>query len=169
MEGRWRFEERAHYGLTWDTKVRKAFSIAELMIVVAIIGILAALVAPCLRDYAREAREAAAKDNLRILRGAIELYALQHGGVAPGYDLGDVNNQATVESFQRQMVVQDGYLRKMPKNPFNNLDTMHIVKNSEAFPTQAIGQYGWIYQPASKTICLDWAGTDRRGVRYFDY
>jgi len=149
--------------------MRKAFSIAELMIVVAIIGILAALVVPCLRDYVREAREAAGKDNLRILRGAIELYAVRHAGVAPGYDLGNMSNQATTESFREQMVVQNGYLRRMPRNPFNDLDTMRIIGNSEAFPTQATGDYGWVYQPATKTVCLDWPGRDQTGVRYFDY
>ncbi len=149
--------------------MRRAFSIAELMIVVAIIGILAALVVPYFQNYAIEAKEAATKDNLRILRGAIELYAVQHGGVAPGYVLDDTNNQATAESFAKQMIGPGGCLRKMPRNPFNNLDTMHIIGNSEAFPTQATGDYGWIYKPAAKTICLDWPGSDIKNVRYFDY
>jgi prepilin-type N-terminal cleavage/methylation domain-containing protein len=149
--------------------MRRAFSIAELMIVVAIIGILAALVVPYFQNYAIEAKEAAAKDNLRILRSAIELYAAQHGGVAPGYDLDDINNQATAESFAKQMVGAGGCLRKMPRNPFNNLDTMHIIGNSEALPAQATGDYGWIYKPAAKTIRLDWPGSDLKDVRYFEY
>ncbi len=149
--------------------MRRAFSITELMIVVAIIGILAALVMPYFQNYAIEAKEAAAKDNLRILRSAIELYAVQHGGVAPGYDLGDVNNQATAESFEKQMVGPGGCLRKMPPNPFNNLYTMRVLGSSEVFPTQATGDYGWIYKPATKTIRLDWPGSDQEGLRYFDY
>ncbi len=139
------------------------------MIVVAIIGILAALVLPCFQNYTTEAKEAAAKDNLRILRSAIELYAAQHEGIAPGYDLDDVSNQPTVESFEEQMVGAGGCLRKMPRNPFNDADTMRVIGNSEAFPTQATGDYGWIYKPATKTIRLDWPGSDPKNIRYFDY
>ena len=63
----------------------KAFSIAELVIVAAIIGILAALAVPTLHSHSMEAKEAAARENLQLLRGAIELYAARHAGVPPGY------------------------------------------------------------------------------------
>ncbi|GAH74356.1 unnamed protein product, partial [marine sediment metagenome] len=65
--------------------MKKAFTLVEILIVVAILGILAAIVIPQFQAHSQEAKEAAAKDNLRILRNAIELYAVQHGGVPPGY------------------------------------------------------------------------------------
>jgi len=61
------------------------------------------------------------------------------------------------------------YYKKMPANPFNNLDIMNVIGNSEAFPAEATGEYGWIYQPATMTIKLDWTGTDESGLLYFDY
>jgi prepilin-type N-terminal cleavage/methylation domain-containing protein len=149
--------------------MRKAFSIAELMIVVAIIGILAALVIPFFSNQTTQARESAAKYNLRMLRGAIEYYALRHESVAPGYAMDDASGVASEAIFLEQAVAPDAALRRMPQNPFNNLGTLLVLQNNEEFPAQATGAYGWIYHPASKTIRLDWPGTDEQGMRYFDY
>jgi type II secretory pathway pseudopilin PulG len=139
------------------------------MIVVAIIGILAALAIPLFSNQTTEARESAAKYNLRMLRAAIEYYAIRHEGVAPGYAMDDDSGVAGEAIFREQLVTPDSALRRMPQNPFNNLGTMLVLQNNEAFPAEATGAYGWIYQPATKTICLDWPGTDEKGVRYFDY
>jgi len=156
--------------MTPDTlKVRKAFSIAELIIVAAIIGILAALVVPSLHNHGMEAKEAAAREDLQLLRGAIELYAARHAGVAPGYPDNKLGNAPTAERFQNQMTVEDRCLLQIPENPFNNVSSVRIVGNAEAFPTEATGHDGWIYQPATKIIHIDWPGSDGHGVRYFEY
>ncbi|OHB67512.1 MAG: hypothetical protein A2Y77_13455 [Planctomycetes bacterium RBG_13_62_9] len=149
--------------------MRKAFSIAELMIVVAIIGILAALAIPYVGDHAAEAKEAAAKDNLRVLRDSIRFYAVRHGDVSPGYVDNDPETVPTAECFRQQMIVAENFLRKVPANPFNNLDTLRIIQNNEAFPAEGTGAFGWIYQPATGNVRVDWPGTDPRGVPYADY
>jgi hypothetical protein len=46
---------------------------------------------------------------------------------------------------------------------------VRIVGNNEAFPTEPTGHDGWIYQPVTKNIRVDWPGSDARGIRYFDY
>jgi len=149
--------------------MRKAFSIVELMIVVAVIGILAALSIPYLHNHATQAKEAAAKDNLRILREAISFYAVQHGDTAPGYPGNDRSDTPTEDSFRLQLIVEQNYLRKTPSNPFNGLDTIRIIGNAEAFPAEGTGNYGWLYQPATGNIRVDWPGQDGDGVPYLDY
>ena len=54
--------------------MRRAFTLVEVLIVVAILGILGALVLPTFRGHIIEAKEAAAKDNIRIFRNAIEYF-----------------------------------------------------------------------------------------------
>jgi general secretion pathway protein G len=149
--------------------MRNAFSLVELMIVACIIGILAALVLPFLQGEATEAKISAAKDNLRVLRSTIELYAAQHRGAAPGYPNDDAGTTPQEEDFRVQTTVRERYMRSMPQNPFNNLTTIQMVANNEAFPAGPTGEYGWIYQPATGTIRLDWPGQDTGGVPYFDY
>ena len=149
--------------------MRRAFSIVELMIVVAIIGIMAALCMPYLHNHAAEAREAAAKDNLRVLRDAIEFYAVRHGDTAPGYPGRDRTAVPTADSFRLHLVVEAACLRKIPSNPFNNMDTVRMIKNGDAFPSDGTGDYGWIYQPATRNIRLDWPGQDSAGASYITY
>ena len=112
----------------------------------AIIGILAAIVVPEFRSYGSQANESAAKNNLYALRAAIELYAARHNGVVPGYPGDNTGAGASEEDFMVQMV-DGGYLKKMPKNSFNDLTTIDMVANGAALPAEATGGYGWIYQP----------------------
>ena len=100
---------------------RIAFTLVELLILVAILGILAALALPTFQDHIEEARESAAKDNLRILRNAIEIYAGENNGVPPGYENNDQTQTPTFRKILQQLV--GIHLSKIPKNPFN--DTGH--------------------------------------------
>jgi len=149
--------------------MEKAFSLVELMIVVAVLGILAAIVVPQFQGHSTQAKEAVATDSLRLLRGAIELYAAQHDGVPPGYENDDVTTPPSGLVFNRQLILEKRYLSEMPENPFNNLETIKIIGNTEAFPASATGEFGWVYQPATKAIKLDWPGTDKSGTSYFEY
>jgi len=149
--------------------MRKAFSLVELMIVAAIIGILAALAVPRLQNHAIQARESAARDNLRVFREAIRFYAVHHTDTAPGYPGNDRNAAPTEDSLRLQLIIQENYLRQIPVNPFNGLNTIHFIGNAEALPAAGTGDHGWIYQPATCTIRLDWAGTDTTGVAFSKY
>jgi len=150
--------------------MRKAFSIAELVIVAAVIGILAALALPTLHSHSMQAKEAASREDLQLLRGVIELYAARHAGVPPGYVDNKPTTEPTAECFRSQItVVEDRCLLQIPENPFNKLSSVRIVGNEELFPAEAAGDYGWVYQPATKIIRVDWLGSDGHAIRYFDY
>ena len=150
--------------------MKKAFTLTEIVIVVAILGILAAIVIPEFQTYTQQAKEAAAKDNLRILRTAIERYAAEHNGIPPGYQADDPSNPVSHIEFEQQLV-SDSYLNKIPENPFNSKFLVAVLANTSDFPAEAIFSdlYGWMYKPATKTIKLYYPGTDSTGVAYFDY
>jgi prepilin-type N-terminal cleavage/methylation domain-containing protein len=167
-------------------KLKKAFTLVELLIVVAILGILAAVIMPTLQGHIQRARESAAKDDLRVLRNAIELYAAQHNGVPPGYPDNDTTQSPDHLTFIWQLALATNesgkiaergtpgynfgpYINTYSKNPFNNKWTLNMINNSGDFPAEATGDYAYIYKPATKQIKLDWPGTDSEGVRYYDY
>lgn len=72
------------------------------MIVMAIIGILAAIAIPSFTANVKHAREAVLKEDLHTLRGAIDGYT---------YD-----KQKGAQSFED--LVQSGYIKAMPVDPF---------------------------------------------------
>jgi prepilin-type N-terminal cleavage/methylation domain-containing protein len=144
------------------------FSLTEILIVVAILGILAAVVLPLYQNNTQKARESAAKQTLQIVRNAIELYASKNNGIAPGYPGNNINAPVVDIEFYLKML-KGGYLASRPKNPFNQLTTIKMIKNVDSMPATATGQYGWIYKPLTKTIKLDWPNTDSQGVLYYDY
>ena len=144
------------------------FSFFEIMIAIVIIGILAAVVIPEIQDRSQQAKEAAAKETLQIMRNAIECYAARNGGIAPGYP-GNHTNVIPYETIFYLQMLKYGPLTTRPQNPFNDLTTIKMIHNDAFLPPTATGQYGWIYKPATKTFKIDWPGTDSHGVPYYDY
>jgi len=172
--------------LTAGLKMKKAFTLTEIMIVVAILGILVAIAFPHFQDHALKARETAAKDNLRMLRNAINLFAAQHNDTPPGYTGGNTALIPATMSFELQLTKASNilcqtaavgtpgydlgpYFTSMPKNPFNGHSHLTIVANNGTMPAAATGTTGWIYKAATKPIRLDWPGTDSKGVVHYEY
>jgi prepilin-type N-terminal cleavage/methylation domain-containing protein len=77
------------------------FTLLELIIVVAIIGILSTIVMPALKDMPRRANEAVLKTNLRTFRDLIDQYYGDNGHYPPSLDV----------------FVEKGYLRAVPVDP----------------------------------------------------
>jgi type II secretory pathway pseudopilin PulG len=145
---------------------RDRFSLVEILIVAAIIGIIAALIMPTLQQQSTKAKESAAKDTLRVLRNAIELYAAQHNDVAPGYPNNNPSANPTFTEFSSQMVGKGKHLSGLPENPFSGKTDIRIIQNGEEFPTEPADTDGWIYKPLTKEIRLDSTGADSAGFAY---
>lgn len=69
------------------TKSRSGYTLIELMIVVAIVGILAAVAVPKFAELVRKSREGGAKGDLGAVRSALSIYYSDMEGSFPTDDL----------------------------------------------------------------------------------
>jgi general secretion pathway protein G len=65
---------------------RKGFTLVEILIVVIILGILAAIVIPQFTNASEDARKSSLSSQLQTLRSQVELYKLQHRDAYPTTD-----------------------------------------------------------------------------------
>ena len=85
---------------------QRGFTLIEIMIVVAIIGILSSLILPKIMGKPGEARTQKSKHDIRMVSSALNLYKL------------DNFNYPTTEEGLEKLV--DKYLDRMPLDPWNN-------------------------------------------------
>lgn len=96
------------------------FTLIEIMVVVVILGILAALVVPNIMGRTGEARVAAAKSDIRGIANALELYKLDNLNY-PSTDQGlEALSQKPSGFPEAKNWNPDGYLKKMPMDPWGN-------------------------------------------------
>jgi general secretion pathway protein G len=96
------------------------FTFIEIMVVVAILAILAALVVPRVMGRTDEAKRTAAKVQIRNIEGALQLYKLDNG-IYPSTEQG---LKALVEKPTTGVIPKkwkvEGYLAKVPDDPWGN-------------------------------------------------
>ncbi len=138
---------------------RRAFSLIELVIVVVIIGVLAAIAIPRMSSGADGAKNNAVKANLAVLRQAIELHKAEVGKYPTVADLEDALTGTTTASG----VTYGPYLRSVPKlGVGTNADLNAFVAAGANPPTAEVANGGWQYDATTGDIFANAAG-------YFSY
>jgi len=162
------------------------FTLVELLIVVVILGLLAAIVIPQFSTAGMEARENMLRENLRVMKVQIGSYRAQHSDVSPGYPGGDTDLSPTAEAFEEQMLKftdingtinnvrtnqfrYGPYLHRIPPNPFNQEATIEIIDDENDPPVVADESHGWVYKPADIIFRADSLGQDLNGEDYYSY
>jgi len=159
------------------------FTLVEILIVVTILGIMAAIMIPKFSNATEETRENMMKEELRMLRTQIATYRAQHWDTCPGYDDG---GNISEQSFIDQLTLftdENGntnavagpvfkygpYLREIPENPLNNKSSIRMIPDGGAMPGAGTDVDGWIFKPEENILRSDSPGTDKYGVSYFSY
>ena len=154
---------------------KRGFSLLELVIVVVIIGIIAAIAIPRMSRGTAGAGDSATAGDLAVLRNAIDLYAAEHGGSFP--TLADIADQLTqyTDSVGDAQAAKDAthiygpYLRKVPPLPVGERKSK--ITFTATVPAATTADAGWYYNATTGDIlanCKD-AEVDASGTQYNDY
>ena len=92
------------------------FTLVELMIVMAIVGVLAVVAIPSYVGAVRQAREAVLKEDLHVMRSAIDSYT--------------ADKQKAPQSLDD--LVTEGYLKKIPVDPMTRAADTWQTSTSDA-------------------------------------
>lgn len=128
---------------------KKGFTLVEILIVVVILGILAAIVIPQFTSASESAKGSSLVSQLQTLRSQLELYQVQHNGDYPTQaDFWNQLNQYTDidgnTNATKTTVFKFGpYLQQPSRNPF---------EDSTSVATAAAANVGWVYDETAGTI-----------------
>ena len=112
--------ERAVFFFMRNGPLYSGFTLIEVMVVIVILGVLAAVVVPRLMSRPDEARTVAAKQEIATVMQALKFYRLDNGR----YPSTEQGLQALVTKPTTAPVPgnwkQGGYLERLPRDPWGN-------------------------------------------------
>jgi general secretion pathway protein G len=101
-------------------RAQDGFTLLELLVVMTIIGILAAIAVPSLRDSPKRAREATLRADLFTFRSLIDQYKGDKGEFPP-----------TLE-----VLIKDGYMRRIPIDPITKATDWVLTMEEDPNPPE---------------------------------
>ena len=124
---------------------RRAFTLVEILIVVVILGILAAIVIPQVGSTVSESQTSSLRMNLNTIRKQIEFYKNQHAGL-PSLENIDLqltsftDGNGNTNDVKTPVFKFGPYLRNIPNNPYTG---------RKDISTDEVGTSDWFYDPAT--------------------
>jgi len=145
---------------TKDSVATLGFTLVELVMIMVVIGLLAAIVVPRYATQRENAKKAVTQANLETLRTAINLYYAKNGFYPDGAMFVSLMTSGT-----------NPYLEEIPPDGFSpaNSPTKNVVSPMAACPCGMDG--GWCYDMATGRILPDLGGifVDPDGQPFCDY
>lgn len=120
-----------------DRRTRRAFTLVEMLLVITIIGILAALVVPKMMGRSEQARQAAARADIAAIKTSLDAYEVDNGFFPKG--LADL-----VQQPRDARNWHGPYLDKLPQDPwgFDYVYAMPGRHNANGYDLSSVGPDG---------------------------
>ena len=94
-----------HESRTAREALRQGFTLIEILVVVAIIGMLGAVAVPAYMSHLKEARVETARELIKSVETALNMYSMKHGGKYP-----DSLEALTQETEEEEALLQGDYV-----------------------------------------------------------
>lgn len=132
--------------------VSKGFTLVEILIVVVILGILAAVVVPQFTNATQDAQGGNMKAQKKSIQNQLELFKARTGSYPTLAQMQAA--PANGSSTNWGILVDGGYLKQAPKNPHNNLTPVAsaTVAANGIDVTGGAATDGWVYDDVTGTI-----------------
>lgn len=123
-------------------RAQSGFTLIEIMVVVVILGILAALVVPQVMSRPDQAKVTVVRGDINAIAAALDMYKLDNGT----YPSTQQGLEALVEkpsgNPQPRNWNQDGYLKRLPVDPWGNAYLYLAPGSKGAFDLYSLGADG---------------------------
>lgn len=106
--------------MTLNQRKQGGFTLIEIMVVVVILGILAALVVPQVMNRPDQAKVTVAKGDIKAIGAALDMYKLDNYAYPSTQQGLDALVQKPSGNPQPKNWNRDGYLKRVPKDPWGN-------------------------------------------------
>ncbi|NIA22042.1 MAG: prepilin-type N-terminal cleavage/methylation domain-containing protein [Anaerolineaceae bacterium] len=142
---------------------KKAFTLVEILIVVIILGILAAVVIPQFSEASSDTRASSVMSDLKMIRSQIQLYKAQHSESYPDAFANQMTKYTDVDGTTATAYTSTyrfgPYMLKVPPNPYTGDNTVRTVTTGTfAAPTTSAG---WYYNSGTGEFRADNKATDK--------
>lgn len=134
------------------TLLNRGFTLVEILIVVVILGILAAIVVPQFTSASQEAVKGALSSQLQTINSQVELYRVQNNGILPNNDAGNALANppraadpmlVAGQSNGWGVLVSADYLKDEPRNGFTR--STNVTAAWDGGPVTDGTAAGWAY------------------------
>ncbi|MCQ2030600.1 type II secretion system protein GspG [Stutzerimonas zhaodongensis] len=106
--------------MTLNQHKQRGFTLIEIMVVVVILGILAALVVPQVMNRPDQAKVTVAKGDIKAIGAALDMYKLDNYSYPSTQQGLDALVKKPGGNPQPKNWNRDGYLKRVPKDPWGN-------------------------------------------------
>ncbi|NNE00867.1 MAG: prepilin-type N-terminal cleavage/methylation domain-containing protein [Pirellulaceae bacterium] len=138
-----------------NRQTRKGFSLIEMVIVILILGIIAAVAAPRMFDTATNAEQNTTRQQLQVLRNAIEMYRARDGA----YPLANELPTAMASMLNGPFPAPSVGSKRGIADVYYDLDA---DPTTEVTASESVAA-GWAYKPVNGSLKLNVGATENNG------